>query len=493
MNKGKDRGITLIALVITIIVLLILAGVAITTLAGDNGLLTKAGKSKLENEIGLEKEILALSFTQARTNIENVLNRDNLQDALNSNSKQGNKANITEEDDEGYIVKFDSERYYEVNKNGIIEYIEDFTGAKELTVQCVDSKNNTLAEYKYNILKNRYSKKSPIIAGYEAKDEMLEGEIIENKTIKAKYYLVCNDENTIEFYGVDLNGNKTTNKDQIIKYTVSRLVNNIDVEYVLYIPDEYEGCPVTYIKRSNFEQSKIKKLILGSNLSSIERCCFNACNKLEEVIVKCEDGINLGEGCFGGCILLSELNIFSKSISGSLGDAFQNCQALKKIKINEGNELLTAGEDGIVYSKDLTKLVLYPSAREESFEFPDSVTTIGVGAFGQQLKLTDIEIPERITNIGNFTFLGSKIKNVVNKGSKISEGMFRGCTDLEKIVIGKNVSFIGRLAFYQDSKLKDITYEGTVNEWNQMNKSSEWKTGISNITIKCSDGDIHYN
>ena len=483
----------MIALVVTIIVLLILAGVAIATLIGDNGLLTKTEKSKLENEVGLEKEILALSFAQARTNIENALNRDNFQEALNSNSKQDNKANITEEDDEGYIVKFDSERYYEVSKNGIIEYIEDFTGAKELTVQCVDSKNKILAEYKYNILKNRYSKKSPIISGYEAKDEMLEGEIIENKTIKAKYYLVCNDENTIEFYGVDSNGNKATNKDQIIRYTVSKLVNNIDVEYVLYIPDEYEGCPVTYIKRSNFEQSQIKKLILGSNLSSIERCCFHVCTKLEEVIVKCEDGINFGEACFGGCSSLSKLNIFSKNISGSLGDAFNNCQALKKIKINEDNELLTAGEDGIVYSKDLTKLVLYPPAREESFEFPDSVTTIGGGAFGQQLKLTDIEIPERITSIGNFTFLRSKIKNVVNKGSKISEGMFRECTNLEKIVIGKNVSFIGRLAFYQDSKLKDITYEGTVNEWNQMNKSSEWNIGISNITIKCSDGDIHYN
>lgn len=44
----NNKGITLIALVITIIVLLILAGVSIAMLTGDNGLLTKASKSKTE-------------------------------------------------------------------------------------------------------------------------------------------------------------------------------------------------------------------------------------------------------------------------------------------------------------------------------------------------------------------------------------------------------------------------------------------------------------
>ena len=46
MKKQKNRGITLIALVITIIVLLILAGVTISTLTGENGILTKAITAK---------------------------------------------------------------------------------------------------------------------------------------------------------------------------------------------------------------------------------------------------------------------------------------------------------------------------------------------------------------------------------------------------------------------------------------------------------------
>ncbi|MCI8636954.1 MAG: hypothetical protein HFJ36_03755, partial [Clostridia bacterium] len=42
MKPKKEKGITLIALVITIIVLLILAGIAIATLTGENGILNKS-------------------------------------------------------------------------------------------------------------------------------------------------------------------------------------------------------------------------------------------------------------------------------------------------------------------------------------------------------------------------------------------------------------------------------------------------------------------
>ena len=52
----NNKGITLIALVITIIVLLILAGVAIAMLSGENGILTRASDSKVANEIGAKKD-----------------------------------------------------------------------------------------------------------------------------------------------------------------------------------------------------------------------------------------------------------------------------------------------------------------------------------------------------------------------------------------------------------------------------------------------------
>ena len=68
----KNRGITLIALVITIIVLLILAGVSIAMLTGDNGILTQANEAKVEMAIGTVKEQLKLLQAEKRIEEEKV-------------------------------------------------------------------------------------------------------------------------------------------------------------------------------------------------------------------------------------------------------------------------------------------------------------------------------------------------------------------------------------------------------------------------------------
>ena len=54
MNRRKEnleKGITLIALVITIIILLILAGISIAMLTGENGILNKASSSKEQTQV----------------------------------------------------------------------------------------------------------------------------------------------------------------------------------------------------------------------------------------------------------------------------------------------------------------------------------------------------------------------------------------------------------------------------------------------------------
>ena len=88
-NKLKEqlkinKGITLIALVITIIVLLILAGVTIATLTGDNGILTKAQSAKTQNDKATAKEKVDLAIAasldetgkinlgQLKTNLNNI-------------------------------------------------------------------------------------------------------------------------------------------------------------------------------------------------------------------------------------------------------------------------------------------------------------------------------------------------------------------------------------------------------------------------------------
>ena len=64
--KKYERGITLIALVITIIVLLILAGVSIAMLTGDNGILTQGNNAKIETAVGAVKEQLRLLQIEKR-------------------------------------------------------------------------------------------------------------------------------------------------------------------------------------------------------------------------------------------------------------------------------------------------------------------------------------------------------------------------------------------------------------------------------------------
>ena len=62
--KKNQNGITLIALVITIIVLLILAGVSIAMLTGENGILTKATSAKKESAIGEVEEAVKLGIAE---------------------------------------------------------------------------------------------------------------------------------------------------------------------------------------------------------------------------------------------------------------------------------------------------------------------------------------------------------------------------------------------------------------------------------------------
>ena len=61
----NNKGITLVALVITIIVLLILAGVSIAALGGQNGILTNASKARQEDAIGAQRDVVAMAINEA--------------------------------------------------------------------------------------------------------------------------------------------------------------------------------------------------------------------------------------------------------------------------------------------------------------------------------------------------------------------------------------------------------------------------------------------
>ena len=88
----RNKGITLIALVITIIVLLILAGVSIATLVGDNGILSQAGRAKEQTEIAEIKEQAKIDITEKQSEkMSSQITEKELQEILeNYGTLEGN-------------------------------------------------------------------------------------------------------------------------------------------------------------------------------------------------------------------------------------------------------------------------------------------------------------------------------------------------------------------------------------------------------------------
>ena len=124
----KTNGITLIALVITIIVLLILAGVTIAILTGDNGILNKATEASEKTKIAEEEEKVKLSATGAlaKENGEGI-SQDSLEEELGKyfDSTDFNvEAGTSETGEEGHIVTItennsEGNKYF-VSKDGIV-------------------------------------------------------------------------------------------------------------------------------------------------------------------------------------------------------------------------------------------------------------------------------------------------------------------------------------------------------------------------------------
>ena len=100
----------------------------------------------------------------------------------------------------------------------------------------------------------------------------------------------------------------------------------------------------------------------------------------------------------------------------------------------------------------------------------ENVTTIEIYAFDTHTELKNIEIPDSVT--------------------LIKEQAFDGCVGLKTVTIGKGVKNISSFAFSGCTGLTDIYYKGTKEEWNSIEKKSEWDFNSDNYKIHCTDGDI---
>ena len=209
-------------------------------------------------------------------------------------------------------------------------------------------------------------------------------------------------------------------------------------------------------------------------------------NLVKNVIV--ENGItNIKFRAFEGCSRLESIEIPS-SVTSIEDLAFFECSSLKAIKVDNNNENYT-DENGIVYNKNKTKIICYPGGKtEKNFRIPNSVTSIGYGAFAGCSSLENIEIPSGVTIIENYAFwlcsslasieIPSSVTNIKwgtfsecsslssikipSSVTSIEEYAFRGCSSLKNIEIPSSVTSIGEYAFERCSSLVSINIPETV-------------------------------
>ena len=161
MKKSRQRnnGITLIALVVTIIVLLILAAVSIATLTGENGILTRANDAKTNTEVAEEKEKVELSATGALAEgLGGEIDIDKLRTELGKyfeNGKYDVQEGTNEDGTEGYIVTITENdqngRKYFVDKNGnVTEYtVKEPEEVPEVSDEPAFSRENGVIEIEF--------------------------------------------------------------------------------------------------------------------------------------------------------------------------------------------------------------------------------------------------------------------------------------------------------------------------------------------------------
>ena len=210
-----------------------------------------------------------------------------------------------------------------------------------------------------------------------------------------------------------------------------------EVEVITYVDgDDYAVTSVGSNGTSGFSNCT-KEIVLLENITTINYYAFNNCSELNSIdLTHCINLTKIGNFAFNNCLNLKNIFI-PKNVSEIIFTAFHNCNNLKTITVNESN-INFSSENGVLYNKNKSSLLKYPSAKKETFfSIPNSVTTIDDEAFSYCENLENIAIPDSVTSIGMTNF-------------------YR-CSGLTSVTIGNRVTNIGVSAFYGCTSLSEIT------------------------------------
>ena len=496
--KKENKGITLIALVITIIVLLILVGVTVITLTGDNGLLVKTSESKFITEIQQYNEELKLAITEDYTNsMGNRQNKFNVRksnyndensfiDAMKTkipsfNNKYANKLEI-KEDKLNYIGDDEQERAW-------LAQVISVAGMLKINY-VYENGTEAATPYQQVIPDGSYEVESPKIDGYEPDHYIVCGEIEGDINITVTYYPPS------EGLEYELLDDGTYTVAGIGTFTGSTLV----------IPAQHEEKDVTQIKTNAFyNNSSLKVIVIPNTIKKVNSQAFRSCN----IIYANIDAEQIADQALQGCGYLEKLDIGKnvkilgqricmsaskvRDVTILTEQAYINgrileCQLLEKIKVNKDNNMYKE-IDGVLFSKDGKKLYVYPISKVgNTFKIPEEVEEIEENAFYNSLYLKNININNTIKNVKSSAFSWTNIEFAYLNSENNNGEIFKS-SKIKNIKIGTNVKVMTYRTFRDCNNIEEIEYEGTIEEWNLIN-TNRWNVDNVIKRVICSDGTI---
>ena len=212
------------------------------------------------------------------------------------------------------------------------------------------------------------------------------------------------------------------------------------------------------------QNAKIRRLEIIDGTTAIAPFAFSPsyadkCNLLQEVIFPdtlkaigeyafAETGLkklfcppnleSVWEGAFMSCESLEHINIPS-SVSWIAYNSLLGCHELKDITVSENNKNYIS-KNGILFNKNMSRLLMYPNAKnEKEYVIPEGVKSFGM-AFNYITTLDTLVIPATIDILSSRAFIQSKISNLIFKGDKteVDKGAFEDRLTTVPILIHTN-------------------------------------------------------
>ena len=227
-----------------------------------------------------------------------------------------------------------------------------------------------------------------------------------------------------------------------------------------------------------------------SNSNVINNGVFSECSNLESVtFAEGSQLTSIGNYSFYGCSSLTSIEIPS-GVTSIGSSAFYDCNNLDTVYYAGSIENLFYIEFGGSYSNPLTYgAELYIDGElVTEVVVPESISTIGDYQFEGYTSLTSITIHSGVTSIGSSAFWDcSNLESVTfadgSQLTSIGGDAFRNCSSLTSIEIPAGVTSIGSWAFSRCSNLETIYYNGTEEQWNAIEKGTDWDFGCGNYEV----------